>query len=97
MAAEPYVFGFYRKSGNISGNFGQVDFELADRIEKYWTSFARKGDPNTDALPAWPEFDGSGRYIEFTQDGRIVVSSGGPRKPQCDLLREAMQQHTIEH
>ena len=42
----PYVFGFYPKSGNISGKFTDVDTKLADLIETYWTNFARTGDPN---------------------------------------------------
>lgn len=47
----PYVFGFYPKSGNIAGRFGNVDFRLADLIESYWTNFARRGDPNGKAVP----------------------------------------------
>ena len=88
----PYVFGFYPKRGNISGNFGDTDFKLADLIESYWTNFAKTGDPNGGKLPHWPEFDGSQTYIQFTQDGRVAEKTGGLRKPQCDLLREVAKE-----
>jgi para-nitrobenzyl esterase len=87
----PYVFGYYPKTGNISGNFGEADFKLADLIETYWTNFARTGNPNDGSLPNWPEFAGSQTFIRFTQDGRLVTSKE-LRRPQCDLLREVLKQ-----
>jgi para-nitrobenzyl esterase len=88
----PYVFGFYPKSGNISGNFTDTDFKLAELIETYWTNFAKTGNPNGGTLPNWPEFNGSQAYIAFTQDGRVVPTSGGLRRPPCDLLRDVLKQ-----
>lgn len=88
----PYVFGFYPQSGNISGNFAEVDFKLADLIESYWTNFAKRGNPNGEGLPNWPEYDRSKAFIEFTEDGRVTANSGGLRRPQCDLQRELLQQ-----
>jgi para-nitrobenzyl esterase len=65
----PYVFGFYPKSGNTSGNFTSADYKLAELIESYWSNFAKSGNPNGGSLPNWPEFDDSQSYIVFTQDG----------------------------
>ncbi len=92
----PYVFGFYPQSGNISGNFNDVDFKLADLIETYWANFAKTGNPNTNGLPDWPEFNGSQTYIAFTRDGRVVANSGGLRRPQCELLREVLKQRLAQ-
>lgn len=88
----PYVFGYYPKHGNISGPFGDVDFKLADLIETYWTNFARRGNPNGEGLPNWPEYDGSQAFIDFTQDGQVVAQTGGLRRAQCDLHREVLRQ-----
>jgi len=88
----PYVFGFYPKTGNISGNFGETDYKLADLIETYWTNFARNGNPNAGTTPKWPEFGSSQTFIEFSQDGRVVTNSEGLRRPQCDLYREVVRQ-----
>jgi para-nitrobenzyl esterase len=88
----PYVFGFYPKAGNISGNFGETDFKLADLIETYWTNFAKTGNPNSGKLPNWPRSDSSQSFIRFTQTGNTAVTSGGLRRPQCDLFREVLKQ-----
>ena len=87
----PYVFGYFPKAGNIAGNFGDVDFKLADLIETYWVNFARTGDPNSNRLPKWPEFDGEQVYIQFKQDGSVGTSTG-LRKPYCDLYRDVVKQ-----
>ncbi len=87
----PYVFGFYPKTGNISGSFGETDYKIADLIETYWTNFAKKGNPNGGTLPNWPEFGNSQTFLEFSQDGHTVVNSG-LRRPQCDLYREVLKQ-----
>jgi para-nitrobenzyl esterase len=87
----PYVFGFYPSVGNIGGVFGDADHKLAEIIEEYWTNFAKTGDPNGKGLPHWPEFDGNGAYIRFTQDVQVVAATG-LRKQQCDLYREGLEQ-----
>ncbi len=93
----PYVFGNFPKSGNLAGNFAQIDTRLADLIETYWTNFAIAGDPNyrsgdSPNLPAWPRLDDSQRYLIFTPDGGIALSNGPLRAPQCDLYRKMLTQ-----
>lgn len=87
----PYVFGFYPKSGNISGAFTDVDFKLADTIEKYWTTFARTGDPNEKGAPAWPVYDGNKAYVRFTEEGQVSADTA-LRDKQCGLYRERVKQ-----
>ena len=86
----PYVFGYYPKTGNISGGFNEVDFKLADLIESYWTNFAKTGNPNSTNLPNWSEFGATQNFIRFKQEGGATVITGGMRLPQCDLLREVL-------
>jgi para-nitrobenzyl esterase len=88
----PYVFGYYPQSGNLSGNYNQLDFNLADLIEMYWTNFARTGNPNSGSLPKWPESNDSQTFIRFTQEGDVKVISGGLRPNQCDLFRQVLKQ-----
>ena len=92
----PYVFGYFPKEGNIAGKFGEVDFKLADLIERYWTNFAKSGDPNSEGLAKWPEFDGSQAYLQFKQDGSVGIATG-LRKAQCDLYRDVLKARLTAH
>jgi para-nitrobenzyl esterase len=83
----PYVFGFFPKTGNIAGNFTEVDKKLADLMETYWTNFAKTGNPNGRGLPNWPRQDDKGAYILFQQDG-TVQTAAGLRSAQCSVYRE---------
>jgi para-nitrobenzyl esterase len=85
----PYVFGYFPKTGNIAGSFGDVDMKLADLMESYWTNFARTGNPNGAGLPDWPQFGSPQAFIQFTQDGH-VANAARLRAAQCDVYRDAM-------
>ncbi len=87
----PYVFGYFPKQGNISGNFNDTDFKLADLMETYWTNFAKTGDPNSSGVPKWPQFGEAQTYIVFAQDGQVAKATG-LRKAQCDLYRDVVKQ-----
>ena len=48
-----------------------MDFQLSDVMQRYWTNFAKTGNPNGGKLPRWPEFDVTTRaYIQFTDQVR---------------------------
>jgi para-nitrobenzyl esterase len=36
--------------------FSPEDIRLSEMMAKYWTNFAKNGDPNGDNLPLWPQF-----------------------------------------
>jgi para-nitrobenzyl esterase len=47
-------------------------------LQAYWVEFARRGDPNTPALPSWPRYDLEVRaYMEFAPTGPQVDSNSG--------------------
>jgi len=49
-----YVFGHV--TGGPSGKPSATDLAISDAMATYWTNFAKYGDPNGKALPAWPAF-----------------------------------------
>jgi para-nitrobenzyl esterase len=51
----PYVFGDLDLLQGFA--WRPEDREMSKRIERYWTNFARTGDPNGDGLPKWPVYD----------------------------------------
>ena len=83
----PYVFGFFPKTGNIAGNFSDVDKRLSDLIQTYWTNFAKTGNPNSAGIPNWPQQGDSGTYIQFQQGGEVETATG-LRATQCNIYRQ---------
>ena len=49
-----YVFGTL--DTRLESTIRPEDRALSDQIQRYWTNFARNGDPNSPNLPTWPTY-----------------------------------------
>ncbi|HYC94347.1 MAG TPA: carboxylesterase family protein, partial [Sphingomicrobium sp.] len=49
----------YGQLWSDSRSWTKDDLALEEQMLGYWTNFARTGDPNGEALPKWPVFDGT--------------------------------------
>jgi para-nitrobenzyl esterase len=82
----PYVFGTLGR-GERSPKYDATDEQVSAAMQKYWTNFAKTGDPNGAGVPKWPKFDASKRpYLEFTDAGPVVRE--GLRRQVCDVFTE---------
>ncbi len=52
----PYVFGALDLLSSVGYNWRPEDRALSTEMQKYWTNFAKTGDPNGDGLPKWPAY-----------------------------------------
>jgi para-nitrobenzyl esterase len=73
-----YVFG----NPPPTEPWSAADRKVSDDIQTYWTNFARTGDPNGGAVPAWPAFVGT--------DPRVMQLDAAPAAiavPNIEQLR----------
>ena len=88
-----HVFGTYEQGVLAVGppaKATEADARLSDVMQRYWTNFAKTGDPNGPGLPKWPKFDTKSRdYVEFATSG--ATAKQGLRRPFCDLFIENVQ------
>ena len=66
----------------------EADDEIASHIIRYWTNFAKTGNPNGEGLPAWPQLD-------FNRKQIMELGSGFAPRPALSneklaLFEEAM-------
>jgi len=58
------------------------DLAASDLMRRYWTNFAKSGDPNGEGLPSWPAFDeGDQQVMVFDDD------TGTHRVPNLEQLQ----------
>lgn len=79
-AAEiPYVFNTLNET-----KIDDVDRAIASAMIRYWTQFARSGDPNAEGMVAWPAYDQKNdQHLEI---GDELKPDQGLRAEACDLM-----------
>ena len=77
-----YVFDTLHTSPYPTDDNDKVQAQFA---VKYWTNFAKAGDPNGANLPAWPRYaTSSDELLEFTNTGPVAKTS--PHKERWDAI-----------
>ncbi len=78
-----YVFGNTRKVGM---GWNDDDHALAAMMVRYWTNFARHGDPNGEGLPQWQPYNAQNRHTLTLRPDAHTVS--GVRSDVLNLWDE---------
>jgi para-nitrobenzyl esterase len=83
----PYVFGNLLPSGGQGGAFEATDRQMSELVQRYWTAFARTGNPNGPATPPWRMYDAKNRYYQAFTTAGTVQGRQDLRGPYLDLYR----------
>jgi para-nitrobenzyl esterase len=82
-----YVFG---NVGRVGTGWNAVDDQIARTMSAYWVQFARSGDPNAAALPAWPRFRKDDEQVLEIADR--IAAGPHPRRVRLDVLEAATRE-----
>ncbi|WGM30765.1 carboxylesterase family protein [Brevundimonas sp. NIBR11] len=78
----PYVFD---NLDTVGRPMGERDERAATAMADYWTTFAKRHDPNGADRPVWPEFGAApDQLLEFTNDGPVAKPVPFPER--LDLI-----------
>jgi para-nitrobenzyl esterase len=85
-----YVFGNASPGLRFSVDYSAEDKRTASIVGRYWTNFAKTGNPNGDGLVPWPK-DGDGDVLVFDAAGQHAETHF--RKRQLDLITRRASAH----
>nr|XP_048287041.1 acylcarnitine hydrolase-like isoform X2 [Myodes glareolus] len=63
--ADEIAFVFGSSRWGIIPDFTEEEKLLSRTMMKYWTNFARHGNPNSEGLPDWPVMDNNEQYLQL--------------------------------
>ncbi|XP_028635123.1 pyrethroid hydrolase Ces2a-like isoform X2 [Grammomys surdaster] len=64
-----FIFGSYLCGMNF--DLTKEEELLKRRMMKYWTNFARNGNPNSEGLPYWPVLDQDEKYLQLNTEPTV--------------------------
>lgn len=81
----PYIMDNVRKAPLFAGAT-DTDFAVEDMMSNIWVNFARTGNPNTEGLPEWPQYNAERRPTMFLGAESHVVEK--PFQTALDLAAD---------
>jgi len=81
-----YVFGQFDSDPKVK--WRPEDRVLSELMQKYWSNFARNGDPNGPSLPQWPAYAAESGWRLMYLDAKLVARKDDQRDRELFLTRQ---------
>ena len=81
-----YVFG--QLDPNAKPKWRPEDRQLSELMQKYWSNFARSGDPNGPGLPEWPAYAAESGWRLMYLDAKSVARKDDQRDRELFLTKQ---------
>jgi para-nitrobenzyl esterase len=75
------VFG---NTDKVGLDWMENDREVSRQMVRYWTNFAKTGDPNGEGVPVWPRFDAASQNTLVISP--VSHSAPGVDRERLDLM-----------
>ena len=80
-----FVFGNLGQDQVSHGQPSAQDEKFSSIMRKYWTNFAKSGDPNGAGLPSWPKY--TGKANDFLLLANKITSIDTPGRSRFEFIR----------
>jgi para-nitrobenzyl esterase len=67
------------------GELNQSQQNLSDIMVRYWTQFAKSGDPNASGMPSWPQYDAATDEFQSLLPSSPMAEFQFARDHKCDF------------
>ena len=81
-----YAFNSLREGVPEVRQWTDWDYELAEKMNQYWSNFIKTGDPNGDKVPAWST------YTDDNKSTMVFDTTSGERVDYDAELQELISQ-----
>ena len=78
------VWGNLFPSSSSSGPSSAADEAFSKKLRKYWTNFAKTGNPNGADLPQWPKY--KGQHADFLMLGNNITTVENPGQMRIEFI-----------
>jgi para-nitrobenzyl esterase len=79
-----YIFPGYHGAAGVKKPLSADQQRLSDTMVKYWTNFAKTGNPNGKGLPSWPQWTQADEQTQML-DTRITTGKEFAAGRKCDF------------
>jgi para-nitrobenzyl esterase len=86
-----FIFPLFHGGSGTVHTLNSAESELASTMVRYWSNFARTGDPNALSLPTWPRFNPDTRLLMSLDLPRPTALASFRADHRCDFWTSVLK------